>query len=141
MSKQQFPEPTVGIFIFNQQGKLLLLQSHKWPDAYVVPGGHVELGERLEEAAVREAKEETGLDIYDLEFIHFQQFIYDPAFWKKRHFIFFDFAARTDSTEVVLNDEAQDYIWIDPQEALGLSLDSYTRLSIEKYVATHAPSN
>ena len=141
MSKQQFPEPTVGIFIFNQQGKLLLLQSHKWPDAYVVPGGHVELGERLEEAAVREAKEETGLDIYDLEFIHFQQFIYDPAFWKKRHFIFFDFAAQTDSTEVVLNDEAQDYIWIDPQEALGLSLDSYTRLSIEKYVATHAPSN
>jgi nucleoside triphosphatase len=141
MSKKQFPEPTVGIFIFNQQGELLLLQSHKWPGAYVVPGGHVELGERLEETAVREAKEETGLDIYDLEFIHFQQFIYDPAFWKKRHFIFFDFAARTDSTKVVLNDEAQDYIWIDPQEALGLSLDSYTRLSIEKYIAAHTSSS
>ncbi|MFL7869888.1 MAG: NUDIX domain-containing protein [Anaerolineales bacterium] len=134
MSKQQFPEPTVGIFIFNQQGKLLLLQSHKWPGAYVVPGGHVELGERLEEAAVREAKEETGLDIYDLEFIHFQQFIHDPAFWKKRHFIFFDFAARTDSTDVVLNDEAQEHIWIDPQEALELPLDSYTRTSIERYL-------
>ena len=141
MSKQQFPEPTVGIFIFDQQGKLLLLQSHKWPGAYVVPGGHVELGERLEETAVREAKEETGLDIYDLEFVNFQQFIYDPAFWKKRHFIFFDFAARTDSTNVVLNDEAQEYIWIDPQEALELPLDSYTRVSVEKYVAAHASSN
>lgn len=134
MAEQQFPEPTVGVFIFNQKGEVLLLQSHKWPGAYVVPGGHVELGERIEEAAVREAKEETGLDIYDLEFINFQQFIYDPAFWKQRHFIFFDFAARTDSTEVVLNDEAQQYFWIKPEEALGLELDTYTRVSIEAYL-------
>ena len=134
MAKQQFPEPTVGIFIFNQQGKLLLLQSHKWPGVYVVPGGHVELGERIEETAVREAKEETGLDIYDLEFINFQQFIYDPAFWKRRHFIFFDYAAKTDSTDVVLNDEAQAYIWVKPNEALDLELDSYTRKSIETYI-------
>ena len=134
MTKQQFPEPTVGVFIFNQHGKLLLLQSHKWPGAYVVPGGHVELGERLEEATIREAKEETGLDVYDLEFINFQQFIYDPAFWKKRHFIFFDFSARTDSTDVVLNDEAQEFVWIEPEKALGLELDSYTRTSIETYL-------
>jgi len=79
MADQQFPEPTVGIFIFNHKGEVLLLQSHKWPGVYVVPGGHVELGGRLEETAVREAKEETGLEIYDLEFINFQQFIYDPA--------------------------------------------------------------
>jgi nucleoside triphosphatase len=134
MSEQQFPEPTVGIFIFNWQGELLLLQSHKWPGVYVVPGGHVELGERLEEAAIREAIEETGLDIYDLEFINFQQFIYDPAFWKHRHFIFFDFSAKTDSTDVVLNDEAQEYIWIAPKEALELKLDSYTRTSVETYL-------
>lgn len=134
MTKQQFPEPTVGIFIFNRNGEVLLLQSHKWPGAYVVPGGHVELGERLEETAVREAKEETGLDIYDPEFINFQEFIYDPAFWKQRHFIFFDFAAKTNSTEVVLNDEAQEYIWIDLKAALGLNLDAYTRKSIEIYL-------
>jgi nucleoside triphosphatase len=134
MAEQQFPEPTVGVFIFNQQGEVLLLQSHKWPGAFVVPGGHVELGERIEEAAVREAKEETGLDIYDLEFITFQQFIYDPAFWKQRHFIFFDFAAKTDSTDVVLNNEAQEYIWIEPKEALGLELDAYTRTSIRVYL-------
>ncbi|HSK65470.1 MAG TPA: NUDIX domain-containing protein [Anaerolineales bacterium] len=66
MAEQIFPEPTVGVFIFNPSGELLLLKSHKWPGRYVVPGGHVELGERLEEAAVREAKEETGLDVYGI---------------------------------------------------------------------------
>lgn len=134
MSEQQFPEPTVGIFIYNKEGEILLLESHKWPGAYVVPGGHVELGERLEEAVVREAKEETGLDVYDLEFINFQQFIYDPAFWKHRHFIFFDFAAKTDNTDVMLNDEAQTYNWFKPEDALKLKVDSYTRTSIEAYI-------
>jgi nucleoside triphosphatase len=81
MPDQIFPEPTVGVFIFNQAGELLLLKSHKWFDKYVVPGGHVELGERLEEAAIREAKEETGLDVHGLEFICHQEFIHDPAFW------------------------------------------------------------
>ena len=134
MPEQQFPEPTVGAFIFNTNGELLLLKSHKWPGKYVVPGGHVELGERVEEAVVREAKEETGLDVYDLEFINFQQFIYDPAFWKQRHFIFFDYACKTEDIEVILNDEAEEYVWIDPREALNLPLDTYTRVSIEKYL-------
>ena len=131
MTEQTFPEPTVGVFIFNQPGELLLLRSHKWPGKYVVPGGHVELGERIEETAVREAKEETGLDIYDLEFINFQQFIYDPSFWKPRHFIFFDYACRTDSTEVKLNDEAEEHVWVRLEAAVSLPLDTYTRTSVE----------
>ena len=131
MAEQSFPEPTVGVFIFNQSGDLLLLKSHKWPGKYVVPGGHVELGERIEEAVIREAKEETGLDIYDLEFINFQQFIYDPSFWKPRHFIFFDYACKTESSEVKLNDEAEEHIWIRLETAVHLPLDNFTRTSIE----------
>jgi len=131
MAEQTFPEPTVGVFIFNKGGELLLLKSHKWPGQYVVPGGHVELGERLEDAAIREAREETGLDIHDLEFINFQQFIYDPSFWKPRHFIFFDYACRTDSTEVKLNDEAEEHVWVPLDAAMNLQLDTYTRTSVE----------
>lgn len=135
MPDQTFPEPTVGIFIFNKAGEMLLLKSHKFPGRYVVPGGHVELGERLEEAAIREAKEETGLDVYDLKFINFQQFIYDPSFWKRRHFIFFDFLGRADSLDVQLNDEAQEYFWVKLESALELPLDEYTRTSVEKIIA------
>ncbi len=132
MTDQLFPEPTTGVFIFNPQGELLLLESHKWPGRYVIPGGHVELGERIEDAAIREAKEETGLDVYDLKFINFQEFIYDPSFWKPRHFIFFDYACKTDSIDVKLNDEAQSYLWVKLEAAWELPLDSYTRTSLEK---------
>jgi nucleoside triphosphatase len=135
MPDQIFPEPTVGVFIFNKAGEMLLLVSHKFPGKYVVPGGHVELGERLEETAVREAKEETGLDIYGLKFINFQEFIYDSSFWKKRHFIFFDFYCKADSLDVQLNDEAQEYTWVGLDAALQLPLDEYTRISVEKIIA------
>ena len=130
MADQIFPEPTVGVFIFNHAGELLLLKSHKWPDKYVVAGGHVELGERLEAAAIREAKEETGLDVYDLKFICIQEFIFDPSFWKPRHFIFFDYTCKTNLTEVRLNDEAQDHRWFRLEAALRLPLDSYTQFAI-----------
>ena len=134
MADQTFPEPTTGVFIFNRRGELLLVQSHKWPGKYVVPGGHVELGETLEESARREAKEETGLEVYDLQLIGFQEFIYDPAFWKLRHFIFFDYACKTDDPNVQLNDEAQSHIWVEPHEALKLPLDHYTEVSLRKYL-------
>lgn len=132
MAEQTFPEPTVGVFIFNPDDRLLLLKSHKWPGKYVVPGGHVELGERLEDAVLRETKEETGLDVYNLEFINFQEFIYDPSFWKPRHFIFFDYACKTQSTDVQLNHEAEDHIWVPLEEAAQLPLDAYTRTSVDK---------
>lgn len=134
MADQTFPEPTVGVFIFNQSGELLLLKSHKWPGQYVVPGGHVELGESLERATIREAKEETGLDVYELEFINFQEFIYDPSFWKPKHFIFFDYACKTNLTNVQLNDEAEEHLWVPLEAAAHLPLDPYTRTSIDNLI-------
>jgi nucleoside triphosphatase len=134
MAKQQYPEPTVGALIINPDGKMLLMKTHKFRGSYVVPGGHIELGERMELALKREVKEETGLDVYDIRFLCFQEFVYDEVFWKKRHFIYFDFCCRTDSTEVILNDEAQEYLWVEPDEAFGLEIDGYTGVAIRKYL-------
>lgn len=132
MTKQDFPHPTVGALIFNPEGKILLVRTHKFHDKYVVPGGHIEVGEKMTDALIREAKEETGLDVYDLEFIFFQEFIQDDSFWKNMHFIFFDFACKTDSTDVVLNDEAQSYVWVTMEEALELPIDAYTGNAIRE---------
>jgi nucleoside triphosphatase len=135
---QRFPEPTVGALILNQADKVFLMQSHKWHDQYVVPGGHIELGETMEDALRREIMEETGLPIRDIEFVALQEFIYDEAFHKKdQHFIFIDFVCHTDAGEgeVVLNEEAEEYIWASMDEALALPLEPYTRRLIERVKA------
>jgi nucleoside triphosphatase len=133
VSKQQYPEPTVGALIFNPKDELFLMRSHKWRDQYVIPGGHIELGERMEDALRREIEEETGLAIHDISFLAFQEFIYDRAFWKQRHFLFFDYVCRTDSSDVKLNDEGQSYVWVTVEQALKLPVEPYTRTAIETY--------
>lgn len=125
--EQKYPEPTVGALIFNPEGKILLIKSHKWRGKYVIPGGHIELGEKMEEALKREIKEETGLDIFAIKFICFQEFIFDNVFWEKKHSIFFDFACKTNSTKVKLNSEAQEFLWVTLDEALKLDVEPYTK--------------
>jgi nucleoside triphosphatase len=86
------------------------------------------------DAVTREVKEETNLDIYGLEFVCFQEAVYDEDFWQPRHFIFLDFACRTDATEVKLNEEAQEYVWVALDEALTLPLERYTAVTIRTYL-------
>lgn len=131
---QQYPTVTVGALIINSQGKILLIKSHKWRNKYVVPGGKIELGEKTEETLKREVREETGLNIYSIKFLCWQEFIFDKAFWKKRHFIFLDYTCKTKSTQVKLNDEAQSYIWTTPQQALKLPVEPYSKHAIRIYL-------
>ena len=138
MSRQQNPEPTDVALIFDPEGRLFLMRSHKWKGQYVIPGGHIELGETMEQALRREVKEETNLDITDIEFVCFQEFIYDDRFWQQRHFIFFDYAARTDTTDVKLNSEAQEYIWVDVERTLELPVEHYTAVVIGEYLRRRA---
>jgi len=133
MTKQQYPEPTVGALIFNHEEKLFLMKSHKWRGKYVMPGGHIELGETIEGALKREVREETGLDIFDIKFVCLQEFIFGKEYWRKKHFLFFDFACRTKSKKVTLNGEGQEYIWTSLDKALKLPIEPYTKKTIKIY--------
>jgi nucleoside triphosphatase len=130
---QQYPEPTVGAMIFNPGGKLLLVKTHKWKGKYTIPGGHFELGEKLMEALRREIQEETNLELIDAQFLCFQEFIYDERFYEKRHFIFFDFICRVKAGEVQLNNEAQEFVWVDVEDADSYPIDTYLRYALERY--------
>lgn len=134
---QVYPEPTVGGLIVNLEGKVLLVKSHKWFDNYTLPGGHIELGETMQEALKREVKEEVGLDVEVVEFLTMQEAIYAKEFYKKKHFIFFDFLCRVGDQQVTLDqDEIQDYIWDYPGAAFNLKLDSFTWKTLSKYMQT-----
>ncbi|AGA76785.1 NUDIX domain-containing protein [Echinicola vietnamensis] len=129
-----YPEPTVGAIIFNPRGEVLLCKSAKWNDQYVIPGGHIEKGEQMETALVREVKEETGLDVYDLQLVSVQESVNSDHFSEKRHFIFIDFTCRTDQYDVVLNDEADEYAWVKPSAILDYDLGGFCRYFFEEWL-------
>ncbi len=57
------PIPTVDIIIEIESKGIILVKRKNPPHGWAIPGGFVDYGESLEEAAVREAKEETDLDV------------------------------------------------------------------------------
>ena len=57
------PIPTVDIIIEIEFGRIVLIKRKNPPYGWAIPGGFVDYGESLEKAAVREAKEETNLDV------------------------------------------------------------------------------
>ncbi len=128
------PEPTVGALIFNDQGELFLMKSHKWKDLYTLPGGHIEPGETAREALLREIREETGLVIERIGFLRYFDCIYPPQFHQRRHFLFLDFCCKATSDRVALGSEAEAYVWISPHQALSLPLEPFTRGLIESYL-------
>ncbi|MCD6153047.1 MAG: NUDIX hydrolase [Syntrophobacterales bacterium] len=64
------PIPTVDIIIEIDKGKIILIKRKNDPVGWAIPGGFVDYGESLEKAAIREAKEETSLDVTLLEQMH-----------------------------------------------------------------------
>jgi nucleoside triphosphatase len=132
---QLYPEATVGALVVNEKGEVLIVRSSKWKNKFTVPGGHIELGERAEDAIKREVKEETGLDIEPLKLLLVQQAIYPKDYHKHQHFVFMDYVCKTQGSEVRLDQrELQDYVWMKPEDALNLDLEEYTRNFVVKYL-------
>ncbi len=78
--KPRNPFLTVDIIIEMDKG-IVLIERENRPHGWAIPGGFVDYGESLESAAVREAKEETSLDVILIEQFHsYSEPLRDPRF-------------------------------------------------------------
>jgi len=95
----KYPRIRVSVIVI-QEGKILLVQHEKQGKTYwVLPGGGVDFGETLEEAVVRELKEETNLDITVEKLVFVDDFIPED---RHRHVVDLYFTAKVVSGELKL---------------------------------------
>lgn len=127
------PVVTVAVLIRNQED-ILLTRSTKWKKHWGLPAGKVEYGEHTRDATIREAKEETGLDIMDVNFLILQEIIHPEDFHEDTHFVSVNYMATAKTRDVKLNDEADEYCWARPDECLGMDLNKPTRELLEEYI-------
>ncbi|MCK5289819.1 MAG: NUDIX domain-containing protein [Candidatus Aenigmarchaeota archaeon] len=134
MKIQDTPKVVVGAIILNDKDEIFLARSKKWKDRWVVPGGHLKFGETLEQAVRREIKEETFLEVSDIKLIDVKESIFSEEYHKRKHLVFIDFSCKAQSSRIMLNDELQEYIWTEPDKALQMDLNIFTRELVEKYI-------
>lgn len=104
----------VHTVIYNDKHEVLILKRARvndvLPEYWDIPGGTLEEGEDPFDGAIREAKEETGLDIQKPQ-LFFQKSNIDSG--KNKQFVTLVFLAKHSGSEVVFNpDEHEEYKWI-----------------------------
>ena len=98
------PFPTVDIIIEQEKGIVLILRRNE-PQQWAIPGGFCDYGESLEEAAIREAREETGLEVELIEQFHTYS---DPRRDRRQHNISTVYIARVIGGTLRAQDDAQE---------------------------------
>ena len=105
--KYKIPSLTVDIFIFNEKNEFILIKRRNDPfkDFWALPGGFVDYGETTEHAAVREAKEETSIDV---ELIKLFNVYSEPDRDPRRHTVSVFYLARGNFDDAKADDDAKD---------------------------------
>jgi nucleoside triphosphatase len=125
---------TVSAVIFNKNGKVLLCKMPKdrgaYPGQWAIPGGGIKQGEKMVEALKREVREEVGLEIYEINQLHFQDArrtkLMQNGKKEDLYMIHLVFTARTKIDAVQLNDEFEEYVWVGKKTMQNYDLNDAT---------------
>jgi phosphoglycolate phosphatase-like HAD superfamily hydrolase/ADP-ribose pyrophosphatase YjhB (NUDIX family) len=138
-SPPALPISTVGALIRNSGGQVLMFRTRKWSNLWGIPGGKIKWGEPSIDALRREVREETGLEIDDIQFVLVQDCIFSTEFYREAHFLLLNYTALCREPVVVrLNHEAQEFRWVTEQEALTMELNTPTRILLNKVIEARA---
>lgn len=116
MNTKQYKNPTPTVdTIIQKESKILLIKRKKDPfkNMMALPGGFVNEGETVEEAAKREIREETSLEIRLLDILGVYS---DPNRDPRKHIMTIVFVGEIESSkdvEAIAGDDASDIVWLD----------------------------
>jgi len=125
------PLATVDIIIRLPDERIVLIERKNPPYGWAIPGGFIDVGESAESAAVREAREETCLDVRLVRQVHVYS---DPARDTRFHTLSVVFEA-TAAGEPRAADDAKTVAKFTKNEALALSLAFDHRKILEDFFA------
>ncbi|HDQ13961.1 MAG TPA: NUDIX hydrolase [Sediminispirochaeta sp.] len=110
---------TVGALV-ESDGKLLLERRNHEPfyDHWCIPGGHIDFGETVEHALIREVREETGLQVINYSFFNYFTEYYPDLNW---HAVALIFVVYTTGHLKQQQDEVKELRWFNRQEMHPLS--------------------
>jgi 8-oxo-dGTP diphosphatase len=125
--KREFPElPLVGVgAIIIEGGRVLLVKRAHPPiqGQWSIPGGVLEVGEMVREAAIREAREETGLLVEPGELLGvYDRILRDSEHRIQYHYVLIDFLCRPVGGELLAASDAAEVQWFRRDELPALQL-------------------
>ena len=130
--KREFPElPLVGVgAIIIKDGRVVLVKRAHPPiqGQWSIPGGVLEVGEFVREAAIREAREETGLTVEAGELIGvYDRILRDDQKRVQYHYVLVDFLCRPVGGQLLAASDAAEVRWFTREElpALNLAEDTF----------------
>jgi 8-oxo-dGTP diphosphatase len=105
------PALTTDCVVFDERGYVLLIRRGNEPfkGSYALPGGFVDMGERVEDSCRRELSEETGLHVGELRLIGVYS---DPGRDPRGHTCSVAYLARVGRAEVTAGDDAAAAEWV-----------------------------